>query len=114
MPVREAGGKDLLEAVKQMPPNQFDAFIEDALQLRRPPRAATLSAAETRLIKRINRGLPLELWKRHAQLTQRGKKGVLGEAEREELLELTHQVNYPNVSTMTRRAPSYKSARSLA
>src|SRR5438105_8857866 len=59
-------GKNLLDVVKQMPPEQFDAFMAEALALRKP--RAMLSAQETKLIKQINRGLPLELRKRYAQL----------------------------------------------
>jgi hypothetical protein len=91
MPTREADAKDLLAAVKQMPTEEFDAFIEEALRLRKKPRPATLSTTETRLIKQINRGLPMDLWKRHAQLTQRRNKGILTEAEHQELLQITHE-----------------------
>lgn len=47
-----------------MPPAEFDAFIARALSQRPQPKASTLSARETKLISRINRGLPEELSKR--------------------------------------------------
>lgn len=90
MPTAARNGKDLLDAVKQMPPEDFDAFIEEALSLRKPPRT-TLSAQETKLIKQINRGLPVELRKRCSQLAGRQKKGILTATEHEELLKLTHE-----------------------
>jgi hypothetical protein len=83
-------GKDLLDVVKRMPPEDFDAFIEQALSLRTPPRAR-LSAQETKLIKQINRGLSLQLRRRSAQLSGRQKKGNLTAQEHEELLKLTHE-----------------------
>jgi hypothetical protein len=44
MPTIEISGENLLDAVKQMPPEEFDAFIERALLLRaqhRPHPTAT-------------------------------------------------------------------------
>jgi hypothetical protein len=90
MPTTAHNGADLLDVVRQMPPKDFEAFIEAALSLRNPPRA-TLSARETKLIKQINRGLPLELRRRSAQLAGRQKKGNLTAYEHEELLKLTHE-----------------------
>ncbi len=90
MPTTAVNGKDLLEVVKRMPPADFDAFLEEALLLRKPPRA-TLSAQETKLITQINRGLPVQLRKRSAQLIGRQRKGVLTATEHKELLKLTHE-----------------------
>jgi len=92
MPTLEAKGKELLEVVKQMPPEEFDAFIEQAVSLRPRPTSATLSGEATKLIKQINRGLPEGLSGRYAQLAARRKKGRLTAPELDELLELTHQV----------------------
>jgi hypothetical protein len=58
MPTIEVSSEDLLNTVKRLPPEEFDAFIEKALSLRTERRGPTLSADETRLITRINRGLP--------------------------------------------------------
>ena len=73
-----------------MTPEEFDAFIERAVSLRVQSKPSSLSPEETELIKRINRGLPAELSKRAARLTQRRKKGILTADEHHELLELTH------------------------
>ena len=72
MPVTEDRGKHLLDAVKEMGSDEFDAFIEKALALRNQPKAATLSAEVTKLVQRINRGLPLEMRKRYGKLLQPG------------------------------------------
>jgi hypothetical protein len=87
----QISGQNLLDAVKQMVPEEFDAFIERALSLRAPPKPSTLSARETKLISRINRGLPEKLSKRYGQLTQRLKKKLLTADEHQELLELTRE-----------------------
>lgn len=91
MPTIEVSEQELLEVVKRMAPEEFDAFLERALSMRTPPRTATLSAEETRLVQRINRGLPADLCKRYAQLTGRRKKGTWTAEEYQELLALTHE-----------------------
>ncbi|MCI0680819.1 MAG: hypothetical protein L0Y71_01835 [Gemmataceae bacterium] len=75
--------------MKRLGPDEFDKFIEQALALRARPRSATLSAAETRLLKRINRGLPEDCCRRYAQLVRKREKGSLTGAEHAELLKLT-------------------------
>ena len=91
MPSLKANGRALLDAVKQLPAEEFDAFIERALSLRARPRSPTLSAEETRLIKQINRGLSAEWERRYARLEDRRKKGKLTASEVQELLALTHE-----------------------
>ena len=91
MPTIERNGKDLLDLVKSMSPAEFDAFIESALSIRRPPQAAKLTSQETNLIKRINRGLSADLSKRYGQLVARRKRGCLSKEGRHELLQLTHE-----------------------
>ena len=90
MPTIEVKGKDLLEVVKQLPPKEFDAFINGALSLRAQPKASTLLRKETKRIKQIGHGLPVDLCKRQAELAGRLKKGTLTPAEHQELLEITH------------------------
>lgn len=82
---------DLLNAIKKLGPDELDAFIDQALSLRRP-RPKTLSAAETRLLKRINRGLPEALCSRYEELVGKRQKQTLTTDEHRELLKLTHDV----------------------
>jgi hypothetical protein len=91
MPTIEVNGKHLLDVVKKMAPEEFNAFLAEALSLRSRTKATTLSAEETKLIKRINRGLPVKLSKRYAHLMSRRKKGILTADEHQELLKLTNQ-----------------------
>jgi hypothetical protein len=92
MPTIEISSPALLEAVRQLGPEELEVFLEQALSLRNRPRRATLTAAESKLIKRINRGLPDEVRRRYARLSQRRKKGALTDSEHAELLTLTHEV----------------------
>jgi hypothetical protein len=87
----EVSGPELLKAVEQLGPDELDAFLEKALLLRNQPRAVKLSAEESRLIKRINRGLPEAACSRYARLSQKRKKKSLSEKEHGELLRLTHE-----------------------
>ena len=91
MPVIEVSARDLLDRVRQMPPDEFDKFIERALSLRAERPTSTLSSEETKLVRRINRGLPVELRKRFDRLARRRKRGTLTADEHRELLQLSHE-----------------------
>ena len=91
MPTIEVNGQNLLNVVKQMAPEEFDTFLEKAFSVRPQTLPTTLSAEETKLIKRINRGLPLEFSKHYDHLIGRRKKGSLTAEEHQELLQLTHE-----------------------
>jgi hypothetical protein len=86
------GGPELLKTVQQLAPEELDAFLEKALLLRNQPTADKLSAEESRLIKRINRGLPETACNRYARLSQKRKKKSLTDEELGELLKLTHEL----------------------
>ena len=87
----ELSAPELLKAVRQLGPKELDAFLEKALLLRKEPRAAKLSAEESKLIKRINRGLPEAAVSRYARLSQKRKKKSLSDKEQGDLLKLTHE-----------------------
>jgi hypothetical protein len=91
MPTNVINKEDLLDVVKKMPPAEFESFLERALSVRSETKNATLTAAETKLIKRINRGLPTAMCRRYDRLITRRKKGTLTSEEHRELLDLTHQ-----------------------
>jgi hypothetical protein len=88
----EVSGPELLKAVQQLAPEELDAFLEKALLLRSQPRADKLSAEESRLIQRINRGLPEAVFDRYSRLSQKRKKKSLSAKEQGELLKLTHEL----------------------
>lgn len=87
-----ASRPELLKAVKKLEADELDAFIEQALSLRARSRATTLSATETRLLKRINQGMSEELCSRYEELARRRQKGTLTADEHTELLKLTHEL----------------------
>jgi hypothetical protein len=73
--------RDLLEAVARLGPEEFDDFLDRALSLRRRSHGPTLSAKESRLIQRINRGIPDDVFDRHDQLARKRNQGSLTEPE---------------------------------
>jgi len=83
---------ELLKAVQQLDPEEFDSFLEQALALRRQSKPATLSARESRLMGRINRGIPDEVGGRYAELARKRKRRSLTADEHRELLDLTYEV----------------------
>src|SRR5262245_7050057 len=83
---------ELLKAVQQLDPEEFDSFLEQALALRRQSKPATLSARESRLMGRINRGIPDEVGGRYAELARTRKRRSLTADEHRELLDLTYEV----------------------
>jgi hypothetical protein len=88
----EVSGLELLKAVQQLDTDQFDAFLEKALLLRNQPGTDKLSAKESKLIKRINRGIPETAARRYSQLLQKRKKKLLSDDEHVELLRLTEEM----------------------
>lgn len=83
---------ELLEAIRQLAPDEFDAFLESALSLRNRPHTGRLSAQESRLIQRINLGIPEKISDRYDELTRKRKRRTLAEDEQTELLQLTDQI----------------------
>jgi hypothetical protein len=83
---------DLLTAVERMAPDEFDAFIEQALARRNRPPTTRLSKKETELLQRINRGLPGTGTVRYAKLARKRDRRTLTSAEHTELLQLTHEM----------------------
>src|SRR5688500_3482389 len=84
--------RNLLDVVGRMGPEEFDAFIEQALARRNGPPATRLSKKETELLQRINRGLPEASSARYRKLTSKRDRRTLTAADHAELLQLTHEM----------------------
>jgi hypothetical protein len=83
---------ELLKAVVRLGPEEFDAFLDQALSLRKLSRPMTLSARESRLIQRINRPIPDDVCERYDELARKRRQKSLTESERAELLRLTNRI----------------------
>ena len=88
----ELGQADLLRAVEQLNPAEFDQFVSQVLTLRARREAPSVSSSETELLLRINRGLPEELSQRYAVLLQKRSDHTPTPEEEAEIRELTDRV----------------------
>jgi hypothetical protein len=84
--------KQLLKAVEQMPQRELDQFVESVVALRAGQRAPRLSPKESDLLVKINQGVPADLQGRYDELIAKRRESALTEAEYDELLRLTEQV----------------------
>lgn len=82
----------LLKAVEQMPQSKLDEFVADVLALRARTRAPRLSRSESELLTKINRGVPADLQSRYDDLVAKRRERKISEAEYDELLRLTEEV----------------------
>ena len=92
MATAHISGPDLLKAVQQLEPAEFDAFLSQALSSRKRSTATKLSPKESKLIQEINRGLPEEVCRRYEYLSRRRKRRILTGDGHSELLKLTHDI----------------------
>ena len=103
-------GPELLKAVQQLAPREFDAFLETALALRSRPTTGRFSAKESCLIQRSNRGIPEKVCRRHEELTCKRKRRLLTDDEHAELLRLTDRIERQDAERACRLARTRKSA----
>jgi hypothetical protein len=85
----EVSRKELLEAVEQFSSLELAQFVGQVLALRARREAPGLSASESELLLRINRGMPEELSGRYGELIAKRNAEILGQDELTELLRLT-------------------------
>lgn len=84
--------RELLSFVRQMSPEERDAFIEQAMSLPRPRLAApSLSKRESELLLRINQSLPEASHRRFHQLNSKRRRAVITPAELKEFQKLAEQ-----------------------
>lgn len=84
--------EQLLKAVEQMPQQELEAFVTQVLMLRAQREASSLSVAESEVLLKINQGIPGELQCRFNELLTKRQDFTLTDAEQEELIRLTDQI----------------------
>ena len=92
MPTIQVTTDDLLEAVKQLAPDELEGFVSQVIRLQAQRRAPSLPHEESELLQKINQGLPNELHKRYKELLAKRDARTLTDAEYSELLAVTDQV----------------------
>jgi len=88
----QVSGQELLKAVEQLPPAEFQQFVADVLVIRAQRQAPRLSTKETDLLLHINQELPADLRQRSEQLIVKRREQTLTADEHAELLRLTEEV----------------------
>ena len=92
-----ASVEELLKAVDQLPTDQLEAFVSQALLLQARRRAPSLPHDESELMRKINDGLPRETRARYYDLIDKRDAETLTPDEYEELLRLTDEAEEWNV-----------------
>ncbi len=82
----------LLKAVEQMPQPERDQFVDEVVALRASTRAPRLSRTEFELLTKINKGIPADLQSRYDDLINKRRGRTISQAEYDELLRLTEQI----------------------
>ena len=82
----------LLKAAEQLSAEQLDRFAHQIVALRGRRLGPSLSREETALLLEINRGVPVEVQSRFNELTGQRDSRSLTDAEHEELLNLTDEI----------------------
>ena len=84
--------EQLLEAVEQMPTDEFSAFVSQLLVIRVQREIPRLPATEARLLMQINQSIAPELQRRYDDLCIRRQAAILTSEEYTELLTLSDQI----------------------
>lgn len=84
--------EQIISAVSEASLPELERIFDLVLATQAARRAPHLSAAETSLLNRINRGLPSDLRERVSALRAKREDESISEAEYEELTRLTDQV----------------------
>ncbi len=79
----------LFKTIESMPPTELGRLFVHILAVRAQHKAPRLAAAESRLLLRINKGLPADLRKRLTLLSSKRRRNLLKAQEHDELLRLT-------------------------
>jgi hypothetical protein len=79
----------LLRAVEQLNAQEFDAFLRQVITLWAQRQDPKLSAAEKKLLRKINEGLPEQVRQRYGELIVKRDAETLTPQEHKELLRLT-------------------------
>ena len=95
----QVSADQLLHAVAQLPPPEFERFLAGVKRLP-PPQRQRLSRRESELLWQINQGLPAETQSRYAELIEKRRDETLTDEEYQQLLQLTNQAEECDVKRL--------------
>lgn len=82
----------ILSAMEQLSPAELKKLVPQVIALGAARRAPHLEPEESKLLTRVNEGLPADLKSRLPELEEKRDTGLLTETEAEELLTLSDRV----------------------
>ncbi len=91
---------EVLKSVAQLEPNELEQVVDQFLALQARRRAASLSTAETDLLRQINQGLPSTLRVRYEELNAKLHEETITPDEHEEFLQLNDQIEQADVERL--------------
>ena len=100
MPTIQIDPEQLIDAALQMSRPEFDKFITKLQVLRRRAEVPHLSEQESKLLLKINQGVPDQLERRYDALLRKRRQNKLTRREHQELLALTEQMEQFDVERL--------------
>jgi protoheme ferro-lyase len=91
---------DLIDSASRLNEGEFDSFFRQVLALRARRIVPVATGEETKLLQAIYKKLPPAILKRYDTLTAKRKEETITDAEYEELMTLTKQVEQYNVARL--------------
>ena len=92
MPTIQIETEQLLHAALRLPTPELKQFITRLLSLKAREDAPVLSGREYELLLKVSQGLPPAMQQRLNELIDKRQSHLITEAELEELIQLSHQV----------------------
>jgi hypothetical protein len=91
-PTNNFSSNELLQAAAQLNPAELEKFVAEAIALRAQRQTANLSAQESELLLKINRGIAPKTQRRFDELVAKRQNETLAPEEHRELLRLTDKI----------------------
>ncbi len=96
----EVSTEQLIRAVGQLPPQEFDVFVTNILALRMQREKPHLDQQETALLLQVNEGIPAEIKRRFEELVAKRQAEAIIPEELAELREITTDIERRDVQRL--------------
>ena len=93
--------EELLEALKELPARELDAFVHAAIALRRRAKRRRVPGKEAELLAEINKGFAASWWAKYQNLIEKRCAESLTESEERKLIQFSNQLEKRQVKRLT-------------
>ena len=93
---------EVLEGVARLDNQELEQFVDRVIALRAQRNAVSLPKNEADLLEQINRGVPPDVRRRYDDLNDKLHDETITPAERQELLDLSDQIEIADAERMRR------------